>query len=84
MDSTKKGRVIKTIVFPAPFPTWNRLLAANRWQRAKIRHWIHDAVKDIVNGVKISGERLEEYYSLIRPTYKKKSTGKKKRRSRKR
>jgi hypothetical protein len=32
------------IVLPFKLPTWNALLAMNRWQRAKERHRIHDAV----------------------------------------
>lgn len=32
------------IVLPFRLPTWNMLLAANPWQRKKIRDWIHAAI----------------------------------------
>jgi len=82
LSHSKKEKLIKTIILPFPLPTWNRLLSQNRWGRAKLRHWIHDSVCDVLNGVRISGERLEVYYQLIRPKARKKGTGKKKRRVR--
>lgn len=41
---TSKDRLLCRIVLPFPLPTWNRLLGVNRWQRKKIRDWIHKAV----------------------------------------
>ena len=42
LDSTQKKRVV--IVLEGKLPTWNNLLSANRWQRMKIRHEIHERV----------------------------------------
>jgi hypothetical protein len=82
MATPKEKGLIRKIVLPFPLPTWNRLLSQNRWGRAKLRHWIHDAVKDVINGIRISGDRLDVYYQLIRPKAKKKGVAKKKRRKR--
>lgn len=32
------------IILPFRLPTWNMLLAANPWQRKKVRDWIHAAM----------------------------------------
>jgi hypothetical protein len=33
-----------TITIPGKLPTWNQLLAMNRWRRADVRHLIHQLV----------------------------------------
>ena len=33
-----------TLVLPFKLPTWNQLLAMNRWERARVRHWIHQYI----------------------------------------
>ena len=39
-----------TIELPIAMPTWNRLLANNRFQNKAIRHLIHEIVDDAVYG----------------------------------
>ena len=43
LDSTQKKSLV--VVLPFKLPTWNALLAMNRFQRAKERHRIHAAVQ---------------------------------------
>ena len=78
-DKLSKSLLLR-IVLPFPLPTWNRLLAANPWQRRAIRKWIHHAaylcfVDDtglptlMVSPSKLSliASSLPEYLQMIRP-----------------
>ena len=69
-----------TLILPFKLPTWNQLLAMNRWERAKVRHWIHQFVLDAIQRAKdletVTVVVLRpswtpllqaEYYRLIRP-----------------
>jgi len=53
------------IILPFKLPTWNALLAMNRWERAKVNKWIKESVVYIVT----HGERdsLTPMELLIRP-----------------
>jgi hypothetical protein len=55
------------ITLPFPLPTWNRILGMNRWQRKKLRDWVHWAVGVVVNGDEITASELKYYDGLIRP-----------------
>ena len=46
-EGLKECRSVKVVV-PAKMPTWNCLLAMNRWQRAKVRHSIHQLVSQSI------------------------------------
>lgn len=59
------------IVLPFPLPTWNRLLSMNQWERKKLRDWIHESIRRVVNNEKISELELKQYDALIRPKKKK-------------
>lgn len=74
------------LVLPFKLPTWNRLLAMNHWQRAKIRQWIHDATLTCIAAARDSQTRtgsalrplltpslLEEYSRMIAPSTSAKS-----------
>lgn len=43
IENTAQKKTVK-IILPFRLPTWNMLLAANPWQRKKIRDWIHAAI----------------------------------------
>ena len=53
------------IVLPFKLPTWNLLLGVNRWQRAKIRHWLHDAVSSCIPDENASAIQM---VSVLRPS----------------
>lgn len=80
----KKKRV--EIVIPLPMPTWNRLLAMNRFQRMKLRHLVHAFVslsithgrdwptRMVYRGRQQSTELLRlDYFQTIRPSSSRKS-----------
>lgn len=75
-----------TIEIPLPMPTWNRLLAMNKWQRMKLRHYIHHAVfmsitygSDWPTVMEFQGRPYStelwklEFYQMIRPNTSRKS-----------
>ena len=79
------------IVLPFPLPTWNRLLAMNRWERKRCRDWIHRAVsiciaEDTDSLTSTTSPRKQllmlscaaEYLPMIRPKSSKKSRKRKK------
>jgi hypothetical protein len=66
------SKVKKTlkIVLPFKLPTWNLLLGVNRWQRAKIRHWLHDdpdgiSIKAVLDGIVHSGILPDDNSDII-------------------
>lgn len=76
----------KIVHLPFPLPTWNRLLSINRWERKKIRDWIHGAVSMCCQDVSGSQTQmvyqpkqpltelsLQNYYMMIRGVKSKKS-----------
>jgi len=75
-----------TLILPFKLPTWNALLAMNQWQRAKVRHWLHDAISLLsptegdsqILTVSVSklcsmGLSIEAYYRMITPGSSRKS-----------
>lgn len=68
------------IELPIPMPTWNRILAMQHFERAKLREYLHHAVlcsltfgsdwptTMVFRGKPYSTELfLQEYYQTIRP-----------------
>lgn len=68
------------IVLPFRLPTWNQLLAMNRWQRKKVRDWIKGAVSTCIREGIVSQTQTElvarlswtdllklEYLKMIQP-----------------
>ena len=75
-----------TLILPFKLPTWNALLAMNQWKRAKVRHWLHDAISLLSptegdsRTLTVSASRLcsmglsiEAYYRMITPGSSRKS-----------
>lgn len=52
------------IILPFRLPTWNMLLAANPWQRKKVRDWIHAAMSTLRV---IEGDSLTQTELVLKP-----------------
>ncbi len=61
------------IELPVALPSWNRLLANNRFQNKAIRHLMHEIVSDAVSGKVTPEWILKDYLARIRPSKKNKT-----------
>jgi hypothetical protein len=73
------------LVLPFKLPTWNKLLAMDHWQRAKVRNWIKERVLEciqsgvewqtptgLVRKLSLTDLCLAEYLSMMEPNSSKK------------
>ncbi len=80
MSEILKKRPNIRLILPFRLPTWNQLLAMNRWERKKVRDWIKNAVYMCIHEgdvwptqealvLKLSSTdwSLQEYYQTITP-----------------
>ena len=87
---TKIGEEELIVVLPIPLPTWNRILAMNRWQRKKLRDFLHHAVSisiqygedwptlmEFQEKQRSTDWFMQEYLKMIRPSTSKKSPSRK-------
>src|SRR3990167_933261 len=69
------------IILPFRLPTWNQLLAMNRWERQKVVNWIREFVSTSIHDAGGSQIRMgsvvrprwtawskAEYYQMIQPS----------------
>ena len=79
MKETAQKKTVK-IILPFRLPTWNMLLAANPWQRKKVRDWIHAAMctlevsesdsltpMELVLRPRLTASCIESYCRMITP-----------------
>jgi hypothetical protein len=90
MEELRDAELVQ-VILPFKLPTWNQLLAMNRWERKKVRDWIHEKVFMCIQSgsvlrtpmglaVRLSLTDLEKqvYLSMITPNSSKKYLSRKK------
>ncbi len=69
------------LILPFKLPTWNQLLAMNRWERKRVRDWIHLAVLQCIRQkteesdiykLKLNQLQKDQYLQMITPNALKK------------